>query len=133
MYFNDNGTTTVLENKTNVVFIDAEYTRNGSNPLNETLTISFSLLTNASDYFSNVTNCTEVNKNDYVSSIYVYNATYWMQNTQFTVSVTYNNNKNTSTEVGTAYQDQYGRLSYSLANSLCMPSIQSITFKQPVV
>ena len=93
--------TTDLVGNVNQYYVKAVYTQTGG----ETLTIDVSQRMQANNYFNATNNCTAVNQADWLSNIYVYNATAFKQHDLFVVSVAYDDDISNFISLGTAYYD----------------------------
>lgn len=83
----------------------------------------------ATDYLNATTNCSAVNQNDFVSTIYFYNGEAYGLNKNFNVTATLTNG--TQVQVGTAVYDRQGgtdRLVFAASEAWCLSTVQRLDF-----
>jgi alpha-glucosidase (family GH31 glycosyl hydrolase) len=128
-YLNDDGVTTMQSGNTNQYRFNAQYSQVGG----ETLTLTISQTEIAANYLDKSTNCSAVNKADYLQSIYVYNAAAFKQHDSLYVSVAYTDDIDNYKVIGTAtYDKDTNRIVYDgsvLGNLLCLTRVFRIQFK----
>jgi hypothetical protein len=84
----------------------------------------------ASNYFNNVTLCSNVNTADTLGTIYVYNALKFKKNDVYFVQVSYDDDIDTYITVGSAaYDPDTDRIVTTLEDTLCLTRVFRITIR----
>ena len=120
-YLNDDGLTTVQDGEVNGYSINAQNAASG-------LSMQFFQIMTATNHVDKTTGCSAVNQNDFVSTLYFYNAENSGINMSYDVMATMTDGK-PATKVGTAkYVEVDDRLVVALTAPLCMSLIQRLDF-----
>jgi hypothetical protein len=126
-YYNDNGTVLDLEGNGNLYLLEAAGNVSEANFTVQVRTLQSAYLHNV---LMNNTNCSAVNKNDYLGNITLYNAKNFAQMTNLVVYAISLNATNTS--VGTAsYNMTTERLVTNINATLCLSTLSLLSFELP--
>jgi len=122
VYINDDGVTLNLINKQNQYSITAQNSASG-------LSINIFQTSVASNYLNATTQCSAVNQNDFVSTIYFYNGEAYGLNQNYNVTATLKTGQ--QVQVGKAIYDTEGgtdRLVFTASAVWCLSAVQRLDF-----
>ena len=131
LYYNDDGLKLSVQGNANQYKFNTQYT--SSKASGESIYITVNQLMTATNYFNATNNCSAVNTADWLSSIYIYNATSFKQNDNLWVSVAYLEDIDSYTTLGSATFDaNTNRIIYdgtALGTTVCLTRVFRIAIR----